>query len=167
MPIGAATYNVTYYSGDYYADGRFPIVSAEVYAWPEVMLYVYPAGGSSAIMAYCEQAQLSVSWAWHKFKNQNTGGFAGRSTFVQTDKDVQLTFGQMFYDNTTFLQANSATAFNANLVFSAQPGGGHPQSAEFAISSAVFTKWGIQTQQGDIVHCPGITMQAADVSGLY
>lgn len=139
----------------------------EVFAFPECSLFVYPGGGASAVSVYVEQVQVSKAWTWHKFKNQLTGGFADRASFVLVDQDVQLSFGQMFYDNTTFLQANSATAFNANLVFSSLAGGGHPQSAEFAIWSAVFTKWGIQTQQGDVVHCPGITMQAADISGLY
>ena len=139
----------------------------EVFAFPEARLFVYPAGGSSAVSVYVEQVQGTVKWDWHKFKNQLTGGFAARSNFVLVNKDVQFSFGQMFYDNTTFLQANSATAFNANLVFSSLAGAGKPQSAEFAIWSAVFTQWGFQTQHGDVVHCPGITMQAADISGLY
>ena len=139
----------------------------EVFAFPEARLFIYPTGGSSAVSVYVEQVQGQMSLSFHKFKNQLTGGFAERSTFILTDKDVQWTFGQMFYDNATFLQANSATAFNANLVFSSLAGGGKPQSAEFAIWSAVFTKWGFQTQQGDIVHCPGITLMAADMSALY
>ena len=87
-------------------------ISAEVFAWPECAIYVFPAGGPSAIMAYAEQVQANVDWTWHKFKNQLTGSFAARTNFVLVDKAVNVSFGQLFYDNTTFLQANSATAFN-------------------------------------------------------
>ena len=137
--------------------------TAEVYAWPEAKLYVYPAGGPSAIMAYAENVACAVTYGFLKFKNQTTGAFAARTNFVQADKDVTMSFGQMYYSNDTFLQANSATAFNMDVVFSAA--GGIRQTAQLSIWSAVFTNWSMQGAANGLFHST-VALRAADISGV-
>ena len=135
----------------------------EVFAWPEASLWVFPAGGSSAIMTYAENVSIDVDYGFIKFKNQTTGTFAARTHFQLADKNVTFNFGQLYYGAATFLQANSATAFNAKLVFSAA--GGAPNTGEIGIWSAVFNKFGLQGQENGVFHSR-VSMLAADISGV-
>ncbi len=136
---------------------------AEVFAWPEMALYVFPAGGASAIMTYCENIDLTVKLDFIKFKNQLTGSFASRTHFQLADKDVTFNFGQMYSDNATFFAMNSATAFNARAVFSAA--GGIASTAQLQIWSAVFTDFKLGGREGDLFRA-SVGMRAADISGI-
>ena len=138
-------------------------ITSEVWSWPECAIYLYPAGGPSAIMVFAESVQGQVDWTWIKFKNQLTGSFAARSNFALADKFVTIQIGQLYYDSTTFLQANSATAFNADFVYSAS--GGLIQSSKLNVWSAVFTKFGFQSQEGNLWH-GSVSLLAADISGV-
>jgi hypothetical protein len=137
--------------------------TAEVFAWNEASIYLFPAGGSSAVMAFGEDVQVNVAWGFLKFKNQQTGSFAARTNFTLADKDVTMSIGQLYYAADTFTQANSATAFNCKLVFSAA--GGIRQTGEFGIWSAVFTDFSVQGQEGAIFRAR-VQMRAADISGV-
>lgn len=138
-------------------------ITAEVFAYPEGSLRVFPAGGPSSVLLYIENVKGRVEWEYIKYKNQLTGGFAARTHFQLADKNVTVNFGQLFYENSNFLAANSATAFNAVIGFSAA--GGKPNTAEFQIWSAVFTEYGIEGREGDLFRTT-VGMRAADISGV-
>lgn len=136
---------------------------AEVFAWPEASIYLYPTGGPSAVLAFGENVTLNASYDFLKFKNQQTGSLADRTKFVYAGKGVQMSVGMLHANQSAFAIANSATAFNAKIVL--QVTGGLTQTAEYAIWSAVFTNFSLQGQDGSLFRA-SVTMEAADVSGI-
>ena len=136
---------------------------AEVYAWPEGKIYLYPAGGPSAILAFGENISLSVDDSWLKFKNQQTGSLASRTKFVYAGRGVSLQVGMMHANQSSFQMFNSGTAYNATLVLAVT--GGLYQTAEYSVWSAVFNNFSLQGQDGSLFRA-SVAMEAADVSGI-
>ena len=63
---------------------------AEVFAWNEAKIYLYPAGGPSAVMLFAESVSVQLSDTYIKFKNQLTGSFAARTQFVLWPVDRKI-----------------------------------------------------------------------------
>ena len=159
--------------------------NTEVFAWPECSIYITPSGQSAlTALSYADSVAVNVEWSYLKFKHQGTGSFAARTKFSLADKDVTLSFGQLHYANSAFLQANSATAFDARIVFDRgftsyllnedasylllEDSGKlilDEAYTGFKVESGVFTRWGLQGQEGGLFHST-IEMRAADISGF-
>ena len=132
----------------------------EVFAWPEATLYFGSAGEAPAAMAYVENVRVEAQYEWIRYKNLSTGAWAGRSTYVISDKRIRMSFDAMWVDSTALLRANSATAWNMALSASALG-----QTGAIQIWSAVFTRFGLIGQANGLWRIQG-QLEAADYSAL-
>lgn len=135
----------------------------EIYSWPEAAVYLFPGGGASAILTYGQNVRLDVPFTWHNNQTMATGTFYARAYDRYSDKNVTLSIGMLYADQSAFWMAHSATAYNARIVF--RQTGGFTASAEYQLWSAVFTRWGLQGQENGLWQSP-VEMMAADVSGI-
>lgn len=136
---------------------------AEVFSWPEAAIYLFPNGGPSAILAYGQDVRGNITYDWTHRQAMATGTFAARSIDHFADKNVTLSVGLLFSDQSAFFKSHSGTAYNARVVFRAT--GGYTASAEYQIWSAVFTHWALDGQDNDEWRSR-VELMAADMSGI-
>jgi ABC-type Na+ transport system ATPase subunit NatA len=136
--------------------------SREVFAWPELALYVW-TGNASAIMAYAESVELSVSRALTKFLYPTTGvGYAGRSQYVETNKTVAMTIGTLYAGAGLYGMLASGANISATVSLSTLADG----------STSVFTLWSAQMPDFSLQGGEGAVFKqkvkiiAPDCSGL-
>ncbi len=134
---------------------------AEVFAWPEAVMYLYSAGASSpAAMAYVENFTLEANYEWIRYHNLTTGAWAARSTYVLGDKKVRMSFESMWTDSTALLRANSGTAWNMSLSASS-----YLQTGAVQIWSAVFSRFSLAGQANGLFRING-QLEATDYSAI-
>jgi hypothetical protein len=138
---------------------------AETFHWNEATLYLMTGGaGASAANTFGKNVTLDVEHKIRKTLSTHTGAPASRTRFDLTERDVQLSVGSLFADQSAYQMMLSATAFDARLVFKVT--GGLTQTGEFRLWSAVFTHWGVRGNDGGVYET-NLKMQAADISGVW
>lgn len=119
---------------------------SEVFGWPEASLYIYaPGSTSSAIMAFCADVSLRLTWEWKERRLfGGTGAAYQRRCAIVTNG--QLTIGQMYHDMKLYSQAASCSALAIDLRFSSVAG----NSAGFSMPSAYVESWDVQGAEGSV-----------------
>lgn len=136
--------------------------SREVYSWPELTLYCF-TGTSSAIMAYAESVDLSVSRSLTKFLYPTTGvGYAARSQFVETNKTVALTIGKLYAGVSLYGMLQSGVNISATVNLSAPADGA---SSTLIIWSAQHSDFNLQGGEGAVFK-EKVKLMAPDISGI-
>lgn len=136
--------------------------SREVFAWPELSLYVW-TGGSSAILAYAEDVQLQVSRSLTKYLYMTTGvGYASRSQYVETNKEVSLTLGRLYAGAGLYGMLASGANISATLNLS---GGADGVTSVFTLWSAQIPDFSLQGAEGNIFK-EKLKLIAPDCSGV-
>ena len=70
--------------------------SREPFVWSEMTLYLWQ-GGTSALLAFAENVEMSVDDSYQKFLYQTTGvRFGSRSEYVLTDRNARVTVGRLY-----------------------------------------------------------------------
>ncbi len=121
--------------------------SREPFAWREALLYCY-TGNSSAIVAYAENLELQVTRSITKFLYPTTGvGYAARTQYVETDKNVTLNIGALFAGQSFYAMLQSGANISATVNFLTSADGA---SSTFIIWSAQMPDFGLQGTEGGI-----------------
>jgi hypothetical protein len=136
--------------------------SRETYAFPEMTLYVW-TGTGSALVAYAQDVELQISRSIKKFLFPTTAvGYASRSQFVETDKNVSLSIGTFYAGASLYGMLASGANISATINLSAPADG----------ASSVFTVWSAQMPDFDLQGSEGniwkqkVKLISPDCSGL-
>ena len=136
--------------------------SREVYAWPEMSLFAW-TGTGSAIAAYVEDVQLQVSRSITKLLDMTTAvGYADRTKYVETNKEVTLTIGAMYAGLSFYGMLASGANISANIYFSAPADG---VTSTFILWSAQMPDYNLQGSEGTVWK-QKTKIIAPDISGV-
>lgn len=131
----------------------------EVFAWPEMSLYLWNAG-ASALIPSVENVSLSYEKEIEKYLFDGTATpYAARSRYVEKGQNVQLTIGAMFAGASIMQLMKSGV--NISGVVSMVNGMGQA-TAEFVVRSARAPLWQLDDNAGAIWR-QQIRLVAADV----
>jgi hypothetical protein len=139
-------------------------MSREVYAWPEMTLYVF-TGTTSGIFAYAESVALQVSPKVSKFQHFGSAGadsYTQRTILRETDKEVTLSIGALYAGPGLYGMLASGANISAtiNLLTSADY-----DSSTFTLWSARANDFSLQGSEGNIWK-QNLRLIAPDVSGI-
>jgi hypothetical protein len=136
--------------------------SKEVFSWPEAALFVWNGTGSG-VLAYAQDVDLQVSRSISKYLFMTTGvGYAARTKYVETDKNVSLTLGALYAGASLYGMLASGANISATVNFSAPADGA---SSMFTIWSAQMPDFQLQGSDGGIWK-EKVKLQSPDLSGL-
>lgn len=139
--------------------------SREVFAFPEATLYLYTAA-SSGIFAYAQDIQVQVSRSLTKFTFPVTGvGYAARTKYVETDKQVTLSIGALFAGASLYqmmASGNSGVNISATVNFLTSADGA---TATFTLWSAQMPDFSLQGGEGGLWR-QSVKIIAPDISGV-
>lgn len=136
--------------------------SREVYAWPELSLFVWQ-GASSAQLAYAESIDLTVDDSYQKFLFMTTGvDYQSRSQFVETDRNVRMNVGRLYAGASLFQLMDSAVNISAVMT---NYNTADNVSAQFILYSARIPSYQLAGREGQLWR-DSISIIAPNVSGL-
>lgn len=136
--------------------------SREVYAWPEATLYVW-TGNGSATLAFAERLQLQVNRGLQKYLFLTTGTpYAGRTQYVETNREVTLTIGALYAGQNLFGMLMSGANISASLNFQSSADGA---TATFVLWSAQMPEFSLEGGEGDVWR-QSVKIIAPDISGF-
>lgn len=136
--------------------------SVEVYAFPEMTFYLW-TGSVSSLAAYVEDVQIQVARSIRKHLYLTTGTpYAGRTQYVETNKDVTMTIGAMYAGVSFYGALASGANISATINFMTSADG---NTSMFTIWSAQMPDFNLQGGDGGVFK-QKLKIIAPDVSGL-
>ncbi len=130
----------------------------EVWAWPEVTVYIYPSGTASSIQTFAQNVEYRYQNTWKdtKFFGGTGQGFEHNSL---RGVEGMLTFGELWHTMRLFSLSRSASAVWIDVRLTCAAG----NSAGFRFASAHAADWSMQGGEGGLFNSR-VSFKCPDVS---
>lgn len=140
----------------------------EVYAANEGDIFVYTAaaGTTGTAHAFVQDVRVDLGWQWDRQLSPVSGSMRSRVTYTLKDTPLAVSFRALFRGLTFLLMAQSATAINADLQFSAMGGPTPMASAAFRCLSGRIESFALGGEQGGLWEAQ-VGMQFAELSAYW